>query len=83
MFRSIDGPDHDDLALRLAAIERRLGAIMDHLGVEDVEPRFPEVERLARQGETIKAVRLYRQQTGAGLRAAKRAVDRMVGDDPA
>ena len=78
MFGSTGGHDDADLALRLSAIERRLRAIMDHLGVEDVEPTFPEVERLARQGETIKAVRLYRRETGAGLRAAKEAVDRMV-----
>lgn len=35
------------------------------------------VETLARQGRVIEAIKLYRQQTGASLSEAKRAVDQL------
>ena len=72
---SAAGQPHE--AARLAAIERRLQAIMDHLGIVDVEPSFPQVTELARRGQKIQAIKLYREQTGAGLAEAKDAVERM------
>jgi ribosomal protein L7/L12 len=63
---------------RLAAIERKLQAIMDHLGIVDVEPSYPEVIECVRRGKRIQAVKLYRDRTGAGLADAKHAVDRMA-----
>ena len=66
-------------AARLAAIERKLQAIMDHLGIVDVEPSYPQVRELARRGQKIQAIKLYREQTGAGLAEAKHAVERMEG----
>lgn len=64
---------------RLAAIERKLQAVLDHLGIEEVEPTYPEVLDHVRRGETVKAVKAYRERTGAGLVEAKRAVDRLAG----
>jgi ribosomal protein L7/L12 len=64
-------------AARLAAIERKLQAILDHLGIVDVEPTYPQVLELARRGHKIAAIKLYREQTGAGLADAKHAVERM------
>jgi ribosomal protein L7/L12 len=55
---------------------------MDHLGIVDVEPSYPEVMELVRQGKLIHAVKAYRDQTGAGLADAKRAVDRMAEQPP-
>ncbi len=71
------GPDRATQA-RLAAIERKLQAVLDHLGIEDVEPSYPEVVDLARRGRTIEAITLYREHTGAGLVEAKHAVERMT-----
>ncbi len=66
-----------ETAARLARIERRLKAIMDHLEIEDVEPTYPEVARHLREGRTIQAIKVYREQTGVGLAQAKRDVEAM------
>jgi ribosomal protein L7/L12 len=63
--------------VRLALIERKLDAVLDHLGVEVPEPHLQEVEALLRRGKTIEAIKAYREATGAGLREAKEAVDRL------
>ncbi len=60
---------------RLAALERKVDAVLDHLGVVVPEPRHPAVERLLAEGQQIAAVKAYREETGADLLTAKRAVD--------
>ncbi|MGC5284875.1 hypothetical protein [Micromonospora sp. DT231] len=64
-------------ATQLAAVQRKLDLIMDHLGI--AEPVDPEVVRHLEGGRTIHAVRAYRNQTGASLVEAKQAVDRIAG----
>jgi ribosomal protein L7/L12 len=64
---------------RLAAVERKLDAVAEHLGVPTPEPRLPEVEDLIAQGRTIQAIKAYREATGADLVEAKEAVDRLSG----
>jgi ribosomal protein L7/L12 len=64
---------------RLALVERKLDAVLDHLGVQVPEPHLEQVETLLRQGKTIHAVKAYREATGADLREAKEAVDRLAG----
>ncbi len=61
--------------VRLAALERKVDAVLDHLGVVVPEPRHPAVERLLAEGQQIAAVKAYREETGADLLTAKRAVD--------
>ncbi|MEU8185386.1 hypothetical protein AB0B85_27850 [Micromonospora sp. NPDC049044] len=63
-------------AMQLAAVQRKLDLIMDHLGI--AEPMDPEVVRHLKSGQTIHAVRAYRNQTGASLVEAKQAVDRLA-----
>jgi ribosomal protein L7/L12 len=63
-------------ATQLAAIQRNLDLVMDHLGV--AAPEEPEVVRHLENGRTIEAVRAYRKQTGASLLEAKQAVDRIA-----
>jgi ribosomal protein L7/L12 len=63
--------------LRLALIERKLDAVLDHLGIEVPEPHLQQVEALLRRGRSIEAIKAYREATGAGLREAKEAVDRL------
>ncbi len=66
---------------RLALVERKLDAVLDHLGVEVPEPHMEQVEVLLGQGKTIQAIKAYREATGADLREAKEAVDRLGGRD--
>lgn len=67
------------LIRRLAVVERKLDAVLDHLGVEVPEPHLQKVEALLGQGRTIQAIKAYREATGADLREAKEAVDRLGG----
>jgi ribosomal protein L7/L12 len=62
---------------RLALVERKLDAVLDHLGVEVSEPHLQRVEALLGQGKTIQAIKAYREATGADLREAKEVVDRL------
>ncbi|MEV5873531.1 ribosomal protein L7/L12 [Streptomyces sp. NPDC052101] len=63
---------------RLARVERKLDLIMEHLDLrEERHPRMDEVAALVRDGKKIHAIKLYREITGAELREAKEAVDRL------
>jgi ribosomal protein L7/L12 len=42
--------------------------------------KMEEVERLMKAGQKIKAIKAYREATGAGLKEAKEAVERMEGE---
>ncbi|MFE9020374.1 ribosomal protein L7/L12 [Streptomyces sp. NPDC007808] len=63
---------------RVARVERKLDLIMDHLGLREEDPRMDEVVALAREGKKIPAIKAYREITGAGLKEAKDAVERIV-----
>lgn len=60
---------------RLRAIERKLDAIMAHLGIEEASDGLDEIKQLAANGHKLEAIKLYRQQTGCGLAEAKSFVD--------
>ncbi|MEU6866333.1 hypothetical protein ABZ924_24260 [Streptomyces sp. NPDC046876] len=67
------------LERRAERAERRLGLLLDHLGVEEPEPAgLDEVRALLRAGRTIEAIKAYRGLTGAGLAEAKQAVDALA-----
>ncbi|MGW2669640.1 hypothetical protein ACWC5F_16385 [Streptomyces sp. NPDC001272] len=64
------------LQARADRLERRLGLVLDHLGIEEPEPAGLEaVCALAREGRTVAAIKSYREITGAGLAEAKQAVE--------
>ncbi|MFF1614079.1 hypothetical protein ACFVYA_40470 [Amycolatopsis sp. NPDC058278] len=63
---------------RLARVERKLDAIADRLGVSTGEPELPEVTELLRQGKKIQAIKAYRDSTGADLKEARDAVERLT-----
>ncbi|AXB43409.1 ribosomal protein L7/L12 [Amycolatopsis albispora] len=67
----------DRLDRRLARIEEKLDALMAHQGIELPEPEFDDVRALLDEGKKIQAIKVYRERTGAGLREAKEAVERM------
>lgn len=60
---------------RLAAIDRKLRLLMDHLGVVEPSPAMPDVERELDRGNKISAIKAYQAATGAGLKEAKDAVE--------
>ncbi|MDS0137157.1 hypothetical protein H5970_15695 [Amycolatopsis sp. CM201R] len=62
---------------RLARVERKLDAIAERLGVPTTEPELAEVTELLRQGKKIQAIKAYRERTGADLREARDAVERL------
>ncbi|MEU8827004.1 hypothetical protein [Streptomyces sp. NPDC048636] len=64
---------------RVARIEEKLDLVMEQMGIAMTVPGLDEVERLARGGKTVEAVKVYRRLTDADLLEAKRAVDRMAG----
>ncbi|ADJ46885.1 hypothetical protein AMES_5060 [Amycolatopsis mediterranei S699] len=63
---------------RLARVERKLDAIAERLGVSTEEPELAEVTALLRQGKKIQAIKAYRDRTGADLREARDAVERLT-----
>ncbi|MFF4578211.1 hypothetical protein [Streptomyces sp. NPDC001389] len=61
---------------RADRLERRLGLVLEHLGVEEPEPAgLDAVRALMREGRTVSAIKEYRRITGAGLAEAKQAVE--------
>jgi ribosomal protein L7/L12 len=67
-------------AARIAAIERKLDAVVAHLGITMREPELPEVLRLVFAGRRVAAIKAYRDETGAGLLEARNAVDAIARD---
>ena len=68
------------MARRLRRLERRLDAVIEHLGIA-LPPEPPddapsaEVRRLVREGKMIQAIKAHRDETGAGLAEAKAVID--------
>lgn len=55
-------------------LEHQLNLIMKHLDIEDVVDHRPILQEL-RSGNKIGAIKLYREQTGVGLKEAKDVID--------
>lgn len=66
------------LSRRLERMERKLDAIVAQLGVTVEEPGLAEVVALVREGKKIQAIKTYREHTGADLKEAKDAVERLA-----
>jgi hypothetical protein len=60
---------------RLVRLERKVDALLKQAGIDPTPPVSQEVGDLARQGKKIEAIKLYREQTGAGLAEAKEQVE--------
>ncbi|MFF3430110.1 hypothetical protein [Streptomyces sp. NPDC002602] len=71
------------LERRADGLERRLGLVLDHFGIEEPEPAgLDEVRALVREGRQVEAIRVHRRVTGSGLLEAKQAVE-ALSDQPA
>lgn len=64
------------LERRLDRLERKVDLLMQHMGVQQQGPD-QDVLNLARAGRKIEAIKRYRELTGAGLKEAKDAVERL------
>ena len=62
-------------AVRLGRLERKVDAIVKHLGVSVVDEVDPKVLELVIAGKKIEAIKLYREQTKVGLKEAKDYVE--------
>ncbi len=68
-----------ELRQRVAKLEKQIAFILQQQDLTYREEQnisvSPEIINLIRQGKKIQAIRLYRQETGAGLKQAKDFID--------
>jgi len=60
---------------RLHAVDRKLNLILANLGIDPNEGMDQQIIELVRSGQKIQAIKLYREQTGAGLKESKDYVE--------
>jgi len=60
---------------RLKRLERKVDLILNHLGLDPNQGVSPQVMELVKAGQKIQAIRMYREQTGAGLKEFKDYVE--------
>lgn len=67
----------------LAGLDRKLSLILRHFKIEEFSPLSERVKELARQPRgKIEAIKVYREETGAGLAEAKEAVEAFIKSLP-
>jgi len=79
--------EFERLARRVEELERRLASMTSGAAATTTEghdvpsvwedPAMARVRDLKQRGKLVEAIKVYRQVTGAGLRQAKLAVERM------
>jgi ribosomal protein L7/L12 len=70
-----------DMKARVSRIERKLNALLRHHGVDPTQglPLSDRVKQLADDPvRKIEAIKVYREETGAGLAEAKEAVEAYI-----
>jgi Ribosomal protein L7/L12 C-terminal domain len=60
---------------RLLSLDRKLNLILENLGIDPNQGIDKQVAELMRGGQKIEAIKLYREQTGVGLKEAKDYVE--------
>ena len=66
------------IGARLHRLELKVDAIIQHLGIE-LQALSTKVRELANDGKKIEAIKVYREETGAGLKDARDAVEAYLG----
>jgi hypothetical protein len=64
-----------DSSARLRAMDRKLDLVLSNLGIDPHQGLDKQVAELVRDGQKIEAIKLYRAQTGVGLKEAKDYVE--------
>jgi Ribosomal protein L7/L12 C-terminal domain len=62
---------------RSRSVERKLDLILTNLGIDPNQGLDKQISDLVRSGQKIEAIKLYREQTGVGLKEAKDYVERL------
>ncbi len=79
----MDGSEVARLTQRVAKLERTVGFLLEyfHLKVPNAMDSAvsQELIDLVRRGKKIEAIKLYREQTGLGLKEAKEFIERLDG----
>lgn len=70
----------DSYRKRIRFLEVKVDALIKHTGIEfDDSTLVPvEVHKAVKAGQRLKAIRLYRKITGAGLKEASEVIDGLV-----
>ncbi|MDU4937652.1 MAG: 50S ribosomal protein L7/L12 [Clostridium sp.] len=65
---------------QIKILNNKLNKIINHLGIEDEELNKinDELNKLIIEGKKVKAVKLYRMTTGAGLKESKEYIDALA-----
>lgn len=65
---------------QIKILNNKLNKIINHLGIEDEELNKinDELNKLIKEGQKVKAVKLYRMTTGAGLKESKEYIDALA-----
>ena len=72
--------DDGALAARLTRLERKLDAIIAHLGIDLADDGLDDIRELVASGNKILAIKEYRARTGTGLYEAKQAIDQIAAE---
>ncbi|MEX0676681.1 MAG: ribosomal protein L7/L12 [Pirellulales bacterium] len=64
---------------RLRSIDRKLDLVLTNLGIDPGQGLDKQIADLLRSGQKIEAIKLYRAQTGVGLKEAKDYVEGLPG----
>ena len=79
-------PAVEELARRVAELERRVDLLFVNTGAIDMEElgrgapeASPEVQALASRGEVAKAAKLYMKETGADMATTMGALGKLTG----
>ncbi len=67
----------DSTGLRM--LDRKLDLLLKQLGVDPNEGLDDQIQQLLKSGQKIEAIRLYRMQSGVGLKDAKEFLERQYG----
>ena len=68
-----------DIKGRLARVEHKLNLLLRNAGIELGQPVSDRVKEIARDpARKIEAIKVYREETGAGLAEAKQAVEEYI-----
>jgi ribosomal protein L7/L12 len=73
--------DHEifEIKKRMTKLENQIAFIMEYFELEFTEGPdqgvSPKIMHLVRKGEKMKAIKLYREKTGAGLKEAKEFIE--------
>lgn len=65
------------LEKRLARVQRKFEMLLAQLNLQIEDNLLDRVREVLRTGGKIAAIRLYREETGAGLAEAKEAVEKL------